>query len=200
MDVSLNGSCHGYSTILHGAHFHHKLLYIYIQILWARFSNFFLNECHKDSLEGKFRICARAQWWSSCTQNHPIIQAGVGLRTSLVTPLVQSRVSFQTRPGYLGLYPDVFWKTPRLETAQLFLSHRLVCKRWKCSLGNSSSFIPSFLWLGSKALLYNLFYEKDLTDFHSGSFALQACNEPPFSHSCSQTAHSAPLSCSGAQR
>lgn len=49
--------------------------------------------------------------------------------------------SFQIRPGCLELYPDIFWKTPRLETAQLFLGPRLVCKRGQCSLANSSSLL-----------------------------------------------------------
>lgn len=124
--MSLNESCHGYSTILHGAHFHQKLLHSYIQTVWAHFPNFFFNESYKVSLEGKFRICAWAQWWSSCPRNHQIIQIGVGLRRSLITPPVQSRVSFLTGPGFLGLYPQEFWKTPRLEMAQLFLGHRLV--------------------------------------------------------------------------
>lgn len=51
MDVSLSGSCHGYSTILHGAHFHHKLLHIYIQTVWAHFSNFFLKRATRIALK-----------------------------------------------------------------------------------------------------------------------------------------------------
>lgn len=110
MDVYLNGSCHGYSTILHGAHFHHKLLHIYIQIVWAHFSNFFLIDNYKDGLEGKFCVCAWAQRWSSCTGNHQIIQTGQGPRRSLITAPVQSRVSFQIRRGYWGYTQIHFWK------------------------------------------------------------------------------------------
>ena len=145
MDVSLNGSYHGYSTILHGAHFHHKLLHIYIQIVWTHFFNFFWNESYKDNLKGKLHICAWAQWWSSCTQRHQIIQVGVELRRSLIRPPAQSRVSYQARPGYLGLYPVGFWKAPRLETAQLPWATALCARDGTAALKT----LPlSFLWLG----------------------------------------------------
>lgn len=63
-----------------------------------------------------FFSAGRFRSWGS--EDHRTIQIGRDLRSSLIQPSAQSRVSYDIRPGYSGLYPSGSSMRPRMMMAQ----------------------------------------------------------------------------------
>lgn len=115
MDVSLNGSCHGYSKILHGADFHHKLLHVCIQIVWTALS------CRIIQVGGELKrslIGPPAQSRVSYQNKTRLL----GFFSSWVLKISKVRDSRASL--------DNSWKVS------------LICKKRNCCFENSSSFLP----------------------------------------------------------
>jgi len=147
--MSLNGSCHSYSTVLCGAHVRPIVVCLYTNSLNTFFSTFERGATRRVSKQNS----VHGHSDGPAAHSYQLIQVGVDLRRSLMGPPALSRVSCWVRLGYLGLCPVGFRKPPRLETAQLAWATTFCVRDGTAALKTCPH---SFLWLGWKVLLCSL--------------------------------------------